>query len=169
MTEPLALPETCARTLDILQDDPLALNPSLTAHLGACPACREARVLLLAQEETPDSLAPAGYFDRLPERILRKLPSRHRRPRLQPLGWAVAATLLVAVSAGAFWVGRANRTPYVEAGFTRTPSELQESLPEFPFEDNEDALTKLRAMSPEEAEAVLQALSVEQAPRPAQP
>lgn len=169
MTEPLLLPESCRRTLDSLQVDPLALSPSLGDHLRACPACREARVLLLAQEEPTDSLAPAAYFARLPDRILRKLPGRRRAFRLHPLGWAAAAVLLMAVGAGAFWAGRANRTPLVEAELNRAPAEIQEWVPEFPFDDSEDALTKLRALPPEEAETVLRTLGSGQAPRPAKP
>ena len=80
--------------------------------------------------------------------------------------WAVAAALLMAVGAGAFWAGRANRTPLVEATLPRTPSELQEVVPEAPFLDSEDAVSQLTALSQQDAEAVLWALRDRQAQTP---
>ncbi len=133
-----------------------------------CRACSEARVAYLALEECPEVLAPTGYFERLPGRILGKLPARPRLyQRVSPLAWAAAAALLMAVGAGAFWAGRANRTPLVEATLPRTPSEVQEVLPETPFLDQEDAVSQLTALSPQEAEAVLKTLSDHQVQAPA--
>jgi hypothetical protein len=172
MTQPPAFPETCSHTMAAVQVDPLEPGFEAEAHLRTCRACAETRVAYLAQEDVPGALAPAGYFDRLPDRILRKLPLRlalHQRVR--PFTWAAAAVLLMAVGAGAFWVGRANRAPLVEATLPRTPAEIQE-LPDAPFQDHdeafsEDALTQLTALSEDDAVAVMRNLSQHPVPAPA--
>ncbi len=170
MTQALPAPPSCAPTLDAILVDPIDPGSEAEAHMKLCRACSEARVTYLAQEECPEVLAPAGYFERLPERILRKLPARPRLlSRVTPLVWAAAAALLMAVGAGAFWAGRANRTPLVEATLPRTPSEVQEVLPETPFLDQEDAVSQLTSLSPQEAEAVLKTLIDRQAQAPAKP
>lgn len=167
MTQPLPIPAACVPTMDAVLADPLDPGHEAEAHLKICRACAEARVAYLAQEESPEALAPAGYFERLPDRILRKLPARPRlRLRLGPFTWAAAAALLMAVGAGAFWAGRANRTPLVEASLPRTPSEVQEFLPDTPFEDQEDAVSQLTALSQPEADAVLRTLRERQAQPP---
>jgi hypothetical protein len=167
MNQPLPIQEACTQALDAIQVDPLDPGAEAEAHMRICRACAEARVAYLAQEESPEALAPAGYFERLPDRILRKLPARPRlRLRTGPFTWAAAAALLMAVGAGAFWAGRANRAPLVEATLPRTPSEVQEVLPETPFLDQEDALSQLTALSQQEADAVLRTLSDRQAQPP---
>jgi len=161
MTQPLPLQEACSRTVDAVQADPLVPGPEAEAHMQICRACSEARVAYLAQEEAPEALAPAGYFDRLPDRVLRKLPGRpslHRRMR--PLSWAAAAVLLTAVGVGAFWAGRANRTPYVEATLPRQPEITDTSLTvsDTPFHDREEDAAQLQALTPEEMKALLKRL-----------
>lgn len=168
MTQALPIADTCTPVLEAILADPLDPGPEAEAHMKVCRACSETRVAYLAQEECPEALAPAGYFERLPERILRKLPARPRlRLRAGPFTWAAAAALLMAVGAGAFWAGRANRAPLVEATLPRTPSEIQEVLPEAPFLDPEDAVAQLTALSQQDADAVLQTLSDRQAQPPA--
>jgi hypothetical protein len=157
--ETLQLPEACRVALLAVEADPLDPGTDAEAHMKICSACSEARIAYLAQEEVPLALAPAGYFERLPARILGKLPSPARPARHLRFLWGTAAALLVAVGATAFWVGRANRTPLVEAHLPRTASEVQEILPESPFQDGEDALTQLTALSQEDADAVIRALA----------
>ncbi len=168
MTEALLpAPETCTRTLAAIQTDPLDPGAEPEAHMMICRACSEARVTYLAQEDSPAALAPAGYFDRLPERILRKLPARPSLyHRMRPLSWAAAAALLMTVGAAAFWAGRANRTPLVEANIPAATAETQEILPDSPFQDQEDAVTQLSALPEEEAKAVIRALALSQARPP---
>ena len=134
--------------------------------MDLCRACSEARVSYLAQEEAPEVLAPTGYFDRLPGRVLRKLPLRtglHRQ--LRPLTWAAAAALLMAVGAGAFWAGRANRTPLVEATLPRQPDVMEStvSVADTPFHDREeDAAAQIQTLTPEEMTALLKRLNAPQ-------
>ncbi|MDE3032233.1 MAG: hypothetical protein KGI56_01090 [Acidobacteriota bacterium] len=164
--ETLPLPEACQRTLTALEADPLDPGRDAQAHLRCCPACAEARVLFLAQEEVPDPLAPAGYFDRLPGRILGKLPVRQGLSRrLHGLGWAAAAVLLMAASAGAFWAGRANRTPLVEANLPKPVDTVEITVPEEPFHDRDEEAAQLQTLSPSDMKALLQQMD---APAPAQ-
>jgi hypothetical protein len=159
MTEPL-LPAPCALALEAILADPLEPGADAEAHMQICRACSEARVAFLAQEEAPEPLAPAGYYDRLPERVLRKLPARPSlQHRVRPLAWAAAAAMLMAVGAGAFWAGRANRTPYVEA--TVRPAEVVETsltVTDTPFHDGEEDASQVQALTPEEMKALLKKL-----------
>ena len=156
MTQPPPIPEACSRTLDAILTDPLELGTEAEAHMQICLACSEARVTYLAQ-----ALAPTGYFDRLPDRVLRKLPARpglHRR--MHPLAWAAAAALLMSVGAGAFWAGRANRTPYVEATLPRQPeiTEITMTVSDMPFHDREEDAAQLQTLTPAEMKALLKRL-----------
>ncbi len=165
--EAFPLPDACARALEAVALDPLEPGAEVERHLRACPACAEARVIFLAQEEAPEALVPAGYHDRLPGRILGKLPSRPGLPhhRLRGLAWAAAAVLLMAVGAGAFWAGRANRTPLVEASVPKPAETLEVSVPEAPFRDRDEDAAQLQTLTPEEMKALLKRLD-EPAPAP---
>lgn len=163
--EPLPLPEACAAALSALEVDPMNPGPATESHMKTCTACSEARVFYLAQEDCPEVLAPAGYFERLPGRILRKLPTRSAlRHRMGPLAWATAAGVLMAVGAGAFLAGRANRTPYVEAKLPRQPDIIEVST-DTPFYNREEEAAEVQALSPEEIKALLERLDETPAPR----
>lgn len=157
--EPLPLPDACARTLVSIETDPL--NPSAEAelHMEICTACSEARVIYLSQEELPQILAPAGYFDRLPGRVLGKLPARPALARhVHSLYWAAAATLFMAVGAGAFWAGRANRTPLVEATLPKSVDTIEITVADTPFRDRDEEAVQVQTLSPEELKALLKRL-----------
>jgi hypothetical protein len=165
MSEALhSIPEVCQRALAAIEADPLELPAEVLTHLHGCPACAEARVHWLALEEAPQALAPAGYFDRLPARILRKLPAKPGvlKSRQKWLWASAAAVLMGGIGLGGFWLGHANKKPLVEATLPRTPSEIQELIPDTPFQENEDAISKLSNLSPEEAEAVLKRVEASQ-------
>jgi len=152
------IPEACARALAAIEADPLDPGPEAESHARACPACFEARVAWLAQEET-DVQAPAGYFDRLPDRVLSKLPANPRRRQPHLALWALAATVLLAVGVGAFWAGRANRTPLVEATLVQPaaePADLRDALPDTPFQEGEEDYARLPDLSPEQAHILIQ-------------
>ena len=167
MTQPPPIPEACLLPMEAILLDPLEPGTEAEAHMRTCRACSEARVVYLAQEDCPEALAPAGYFDRLPDRILRKLPAR--RPlhhRMRPFTWIAAAALLMAVGTGAFWAGRANRTPFVEATLPRQPEVIETSitLPDAPFHDPEEDAVQIQALTPEEMRALLKHLEAPQSP-----
>ena len=162
----LPVSEPCSRALEAILRDPLASGTEAEAHMQTCRACSEARVAYLAQEEFPPAPAPAGYFERLPGRILGKLPAPRLQVHTRRFYWGTAAALLLAVGATAFWVGRANRVPLVEANLLRPTAEIQEALPDTPFQDQEDALTQLTALSQKDADAVIRTLTNRQAQPP---
>lgn len=151
----LNVPDACRAALAALEQDPLDLAPEVAAHLKACPACAEARVLWLAQEDASPALAPAGYFSHLPDRVMAKLPPKAPAKRAHPFLWAAAATLLGAAALGGFMAGRANRTPVVEASLPHAPAEVHEAnQPEAPFQEKEEVLTEIEALSPEQIQAL---------------
>jgi hypothetical protein len=160
-------PGPCAAAQAALEADPLSLPPAVAAHLRACPACSEARILWLAMAEVEPVEAPAGYFEGLGFRILRKLPARPVALKRRAALWLTAAALIGALGVGltGFFAGRAVRAPLVEAAQPRSLAEPQAETP-FAEPDSEDALSELSTLTPEEAEAALQRL---QAPNTAQP
>jgi hypothetical protein len=150
------VPEACQRALAEIEADPLRLTAAAEAHVRACPACSETRIAWLALEDA-EALAPAGYFERLPDRILSKLPAGPRRRRPHLALWAMAAGLLLAVGTGGFWIGRANRTPMVEATLTPLPAmDPHDALPDTPFQEGEDDYAQLPNLSAEQARMVIE-------------
>ena len=97
-----------------------------------------------------DMLTPPSFKPKLPARA-----PLHRR--LAPLTWAAAAVLLMAVGAGAFWAGRANRAPLVEAALPRSaePVEAATSVSDTPFHDREEDAAQVQSLSPDELKALL--------------
>jgi hypothetical protein len=143
------IPEACLQALAKIEADPLELSGAAAAHVRACPACSEARVAWLAQEEA-SAQAPAGYFEQLPGRILSKLPAAPRRRRPYPVLWALAAGLLAAVGAGGFLAGRANRATMVEATLVQPAPEPHVALPDTPFLEGEEDYAQLPDLNPEQ-------------------
>ncbi|HJV89953.1 MAG TPA: hypothetical protein VJ623_06585 [Holophagaceae bacterium] len=159
----LNLSPACEAAMKALEMDPLEPGAEAEAHLHACGACREAQVMLLAQEEAPLPLVPAGYFERLPARVVGKLQTRPSGIRPSTWWMAAAAVLSVAVGTGAFMAGRANRTPVVEAD-----NRVMEPAPvAAPFQDSQDELGKLQNMRAEEVQELLKQLQTE-SPKAAQ-
>jgi len=161
MSDPLP----CPHALEAIEANPLELPEEVLAHLETCPACREARVLWLAQEEAAPVLVPAGYFERLPGRVLRQLPARRGNGTFRhPVLWLAAAGLALALGVGGYLAGRVQNAPAAEASLGRPPADLNEFVPETPFGASDDALSQLSDLSQEDAEQVLQQL--ESASRP---
>ena len=154
----LNLPGACTEAQQAIESDPRDLSSDILAHLRACPACAEARVLWLSMEEDPQALAPAGYFDRLPGRILGKLPSTRRAAPRRTAWLAAAAALMLLTAGGSFWAGRINREPLVEASNPKTPSDLKETQPDLPFHDRYEVIEQFQNLSPEEAQVLLKQL-----------
>jgi hypothetical protein len=151
------LPLTCQAALQALEANPLDPGTETDQHLRTCAPCAEARIMLLAQEDAPLPIVPASYFDRLPSRILGKLPANAtpRRGSLPPAFWGAAAAILLVVGAGGFFAGRANP----EAGIIATKQpELQELPAEAPFHDRDEDILELQNLSEAEIKALLQKL-----------
>lgn len=163
MTPDPTLSAPCEAALAAIEQDALSLPPTVEAHLRTCPACAEARVLWLAQEEVPAVLVPAGYYDRLTERVLRKLPAPRRTLRSRYGWWAAAGLLALATGIGGFMAGRTQAAPMVEA---RNGVEA-EAIPEPPFKDQDEGLTGLSSLSQEEATALIAQLEAKRpSPKP---
>ncbi len=150
-TEPTLNPEIIERAITALEVDPLHLPPEVEALVRQDPALAELRVQWLALEETSPAQAPAGYFQALPGRVLGKLPARPvKRHRVAPALWAAAAALMLTVGVGGFWVGKANRTPLVDARAQELEPAKEEPLADAPFQENDDVMVQIQNMSPEE-------------------
>ena len=152
------IPEACLQALADIERDPLNLPPATGAHVDRCRGCSETRIAWLAQQDA-EAQAPAGYFARLPDRVLSKLPSGPRRLRPHLALWALAAALLLAVATGGFWAGRANRAPVVEATLAPFASDAHDPLPDTPFQEGEDDFAQLPSLSPEQAREVIERVS----------
>ena len=149
-------PPSCGLALQAIESNPLEVPAEVLDHLRSCPACAEARVQWLAMEDCPAALAPAGYFDRLPARILGKLPAP--RPARRPVGFLAAAAviLMLGTAAGAFWAGKANQNPPVDAMANKEIREVPAG--DAPFQEQDEILEPLQALSPDEASALLKSL-----------
>lgn len=149
----LPLPEACAFALEAVAANPLDPGAEAESHLRTCAPCAEARVMLLAQEETTSPLVAAGYFESLPSRVLRKLPVARPARRSMPTWiWAAAAAILMAAGVGGYLAGRATPAPPTLLPMARqtAPSDLASPDPSLPFQDRDDDLAEIGAMSPSE-------------------
>ena len=146
-------PEQFEKATKAIEADPLNLTSDIEALVRQSPALSEMRVHWLALEDPlqTGTSAPAGYFQALPGRVLRKLPVKTTlRHRLHPALWAAAAALMLAIGMGGFWAGKANRTPLVEA--KAQESEPAKDLPvsDAPFQEGDDVLVQIQNLSPDE-------------------
>lgn len=146
------------RVLEALEADPLNLPADVAELVRREPALAELRVQWLALDEAPVPLAPAGYFEQLPGRIAGKLPGQPRRlfSRVSPLLWSAAAAALLAIGAGGFLAGRANRSPVVEASVQ--PEATRYTVGDAPFQEKDDLLVQADQLSPEEVQALMKRL-----------
>ena len=154
------LPVPCQTALAALEADALLLPAPVRLHLLDCPACSEARVLLLALEDAPPVAVPEGYFEDLGLRILRKLPARRTPLKQRATLWLAAALVIAALGVGVtgFFMGRAVRAPLVEASLPKSLPEHPDPQAETPFAEADDPVSQLSSLTPEEAEASLQRL-----------
>lgn len=155
-TEPITT-EQLDTALQAIEADPLNLPPDVAAWVRRSPALSELRVHWLALEDSPapPTLAPAGYFQGLPGRVLRKLPTKlPARRRAHPALWAAAAALMLAIGMGGFWAGKANRAPLVEAKVQEAEPVKDIPLADAPFQENDDVLVQIQNLSPEEIQRI---------------
>ena len=149
-------PELFEKALQAIEEDPLHLPADLEELVRQSPALAELRVHWLALEDAPVPLAPAGYFQALPGRILQKLPPQVAiRARSTASLWlAAAAALMLAVGVGGFWAGRANRTPLVNAKSLDIEPMKELPVADAPFQDSDDVMTQIQNLSPEQIQAL---------------
>ncbi len=157
MTPETIAPEQLEKAIQAIEADPLNLPADVAALVRQSPALGELRVHWLALEDQHPNgdMAPEGYFQALPGRILRKLPVKlAARHRLHPALWAAAAALMLAIGAGGFWAGKANRTPLVEAKAQELEPTKELPLADAPFQENDDVLVQIQNLTPEEIQRI---------------
>lgn len=150
-------PEQLEMILQALEADPLHLQADVAAYVRQSPALSELRVQWLAVQDDSGnpSMAPAGYFQALPGRVLRKLPIKSAaRHGLHPALWAAAAALMLTIGAGSFWAGKANRTPLVEARAQELEPSKELPLADAPFQESDDVMVQIQNLSPEEIQRI---------------
>lgn len=157
MTTETITPEQLEKAMQAIEADPLNLPADVAVLLRQSPALSELRVHWLALEDQPpnSAMAPAGYFQALPGRVLRKLPVKMpTRHRFHPALWAAAAALMLAIGTGGFWAGKANRTPLMEA--RASESEPAKDLPvaDAPFQESDDVMVQIQNLSPQEIQRI---------------
>lgn len=161
----IPLPEACARAMAALEADPLEPGSEAEAHVRSCPACAEAQVMLLAQEDASLPLAPAGYFEALPGRVLRKLPVAKARRRLPPWLWAAAAALLMAAGLGGYLAGRTTAVPTIAPMAQQIqPADLGTQDRTLPFHDKDEDMAEVGGLSPSEMKDLVSTLNAEAPP-----
>lgn len=155
----IPMPEACARAMTALEADPLEPGAEAEAHLRGCAACAEAQVLLLAQEDASLPLAPAGYFEALPGRVLRKLPATKARRRLPTWIWAAAAALLVAGGLGGYLAGRTTAVPTVAPMAQQLqPADIGGLDRAMPFHDRDEDMAEVGGLSQAEMKDLVSTL-----------
>ena len=158
--EMILLPPACAAALAAIEADPLDPGAAAEAHLRACPACAEARVMLLAQEDSALPLAPAGYFEALPARITRKLPAAKAPRRLPTWLWAAAAAILMVAGVGGYLAGRATPASQVLQPMAQQvqPADLSNQERALPFHDRDEDTAEIGGLSPAEMKELVSSL-----------
>lgn len=150
-------PEQLEKAIQAIEADPLNLPADVAALVRRSPALSELRVHWLALEDPPttSATAPAGYFHALPGRVLRKLPIKVAgRHRFHPALWAAAAALMLAIGAGGFWAGKANRAPLVEAKAQESESAKDLPVADAPFQESDDEMVQIQNLSAEEIQRI---------------
>ncbi len=148
-------PEQLEMAMQAIEADPLNLPADVEALVRQSPALSELRVHWLALEDPGAALAPAGYFQALPGRVLRKLPVKMApRHRFHPALWAAAAALMLAIGSGGFWAGKANRTPLVEAKTIEAEPTKELPVADAPFQESDDTMVQIENLSTEEIQRI---------------
>lgn len=150
-------PEQFEVAQNAIEADPLNLPNEVADWVCQSPALSELRVHWLALQDEPPGhqLAPAGYFQALPGRVLRKLPTRQVvRHRFHPALWAAAAALMLAIGTGGFWAGKANRAPLVEAKAQEAEPFKELPIADAPFQEKDDVMVQIQNLSPEEIQRI---------------
>jgi hypothetical protein len=150
-------PEQLEQAMQAIEADPLNLPPDIAELVRQSPALSELRVHWLALDDPHQNafMAPAGYFQALPGRVLRKLPIKAAAGRRShPALWAAAAALMLAIGTGGFWAGKANRAPLVEARTQESEPAKELPVADAPFQENDDVMVQIQNLSPEEIQRI---------------
>jgi hypothetical protein len=159
-----AIPLECQDALRAIEGDPINIGPDALEHVSTCRACSEARVLWLAQEDfdhawTLGHQAPAGYFEALPGRMLRKLPASSAGLQTKRLLLASAASLAmliaIGIGAGGYLLGRHDQTPVIFLEAVNPPKDFQDLFPDPMSFSSIELFSQIPDLTPEETSALM--------------
>ncbi|MCL1908800.1 MAG: hypothetical protein FWG12_05470 [Holophagaceae bacterium] len=156
---------SCHAALQAIERSPLDLDSGSLKHISQCPMCSEARVMFLAQDDFDPCLAPAGYFDKLPSRVLQKLPVAPVRFRLRTMLLISAASMFFLTGLGGYWYGRQSHlSTIVLEAVIPIPKDLQDPF----FQDytsftSIELFSQVESMTPEETQKLMEGLKKQEA------
>jgi len=157
-------PVECQDALRAIEADAINLPIEALKHVSRCSMCFEARVLWLAQEDFPHQMAPAGYFENLPSRVLQKLPVAKKHPLYRlPLLLSAASLLLFAGLSG-YWYGRQGHISPIILEAIVPPNNIRDPL----LNDvasfyNIELFSQINDLTLEEAQALMNDLKKQEA------
>jgi hypothetical protein len=157
-------PAGCQDALRAIELDALNLPLEALKHVSACSMCSEARVLWLAQEDFGHQLAPAGYFDKLPSRVLQKLPTAQKKPLYRlPLLFS-AASILLFVALSGYWYGRQSQLSPIILEAIVPPKDIRDPFLNDPTSfSNIELFSQVSDLTAEEANSLMRDLKEQEA------
>ena len=166
-----AIPIECRDALRAIEGGPIDLDAETLGHISACRQCSEARVMWLALEDCDNAQAPAGYFEALPGRVLRKLPAQATRHLSKiPLLTTAATLLILAGTTGGYWFGRHDQTGPVLLEAVHTPRDFQDIFADPTSFSSFELFSQIPDLTPEETKAMMTDLTKPEASvQPAKP
>jgi len=151
-------PLNCQNALRAIETDPLNLPPDALEHVLACPSCSEVRVMWLAQDDFDSPIAPAGYFDSLPYRVLQKLPVSSNRFRMRTPLLLSAASMILIASAGGYWFGRQSMPAPMIMEAVLPPRDMQDILQDTTSFSSIELFSQVQYLTQEETNALMEDL-----------
>jgi len=149
------LPLDCQNALQAIENDPLELPRDVLQHISTCRMCSETRVMWIAQEDFEHPIVHAGYFDSLPNRIFRKLPTHSTRLWLRLPLLVSAASIMFITAASLYWLGRQSQPSTVVLEALIPPKDMHDYLHDFTSFYNIELFAQVSDLTPEETQALI--------------
>jgi len=157
-------PLGCQEALRAIELDPLNLPIEALQHVSACAKCSEARVLWLAQEDFGTQMTPAEYFDKLPSRILQKLPIAQKTPLYRLPLLVSAATLLLFAGLSGYWYGRQSQFSPIILEAIVPPKDMRDPFINDPTSFSSiELFSQVHDLTQEEAQTLMKDLKKQEA------
>ena len=157
-------PAACQDALRAIELDALNLPLEALQHVSVCSMCSEARVLWLAQDDFGVQLAPAGYFDRLPSRVLQKLPVAQKTPLYRLPLLISAASLLLFAGLSGYWYGRQSQFSPIILEAIAPPKDMRDPfLNDLTSFSSIELFSQVNDLTPEEAQTLMKDLKKQEA------
>jgi hypothetical protein len=157
-------PAGCQDALRAIKLDALNLPLKTLQHVSVCSKCSEARVLWLAQEDFDIQLTPAGYFDKLPSRILQKLPVAQKTPLYRLPLLISAASLLLFSGLSGYWYGRQSQFSPIILEAIVPPKDIRDPFLNDPTSFSSiELFSQVHDLTPEETQMLMKDLKKQEA------